>query len=409
MAIVNFKNNIENVSIKLPASKSIYNRLLILKYLYNLKFELKNPSNTDDSILLTRLLNSEKTYLNCKNAGTVIRFLTAYFAAKGESKTLFCSVRMKKRPIGELVNALRELGADIEYLKNEGFPPIKINGNKKLHSKQVEIKANESSQFLSALLMIGPALPNGLNIKVPDKIMSKPYIDMTLTLMKQNGFEIFQKGEIIEVSKFKPENSKATTIVTEPDWSAAVFWVEIVFFAKNLKVVLKNQNLNSIQGDSVIVQLALHFGILVRKSGKNIIISKSKKNADIKTDWDFKNYPDLAPALIVMLAASKTKATVRGIETLKIKESDRSNALKNELKKCNVIFTEENGYWTLDATKFKVKKYTAFKNYYDHRIAMALAPLAIFNKIVISTGKVCKKSYPDYWKHLEKAGFEIIN
>lgn len=409
MSVIKFENKIENVRIKLPASKSIYNRLLILKFLYNLNLEIKNPSDSDDSILLTRLLNSEKLFLNCKNAGTVIRFLTAYFAAKGENKILNCSQRMEKRPIGELVSVLKELGAVIEYRKNEGFPPLKINGKNKLVSKTVEIKASQSSQFLSAILMIAPSIPQGLKIKVADKIMSKPYVDMTISIMKQIGFEVKQFDNFLHVSEFSDKNNKKISIETEPDWSAAAFWIELTFLAKKLKVVLRKQNLKSIQGDSVIATWASDLGITVKEKNNEIHIFKNKKSGKIKTDWDFKNYPDLAPAVIVTLAAAKIKAKITGIETLKIKESDRSKALKNELKKCNVDFTEENGFWILDASKFKVKKNTSFKNYNDHRIAMALAPLAVLNDIKISTGNVSKKSYPDFWKDIEKAGFEIKN
>lgn len=408
MSLIKFKNDIIQTEITLPASKSIYNRLLILKNLYNLNLTITNPSDSDDSLLLEKLIISEKKNINCRNAGTVMRFLTAYYAAQGKSKLLTGSKRMQLRPIGELVRTLNKLGAKINFKIQEGFPPI-ITGNNHLASKDVSINANESSQYLSALIMIGAYLQNGLTINIEGKTMSRPYVDMTLKLMKKTGFKVNNNENKIEIFRFNNKKNDEIIIHTEADWSAAAFWFEIVLLSKNLKIYLKNLEHESVQGDAVIAVWAKEFGIIVEKANNGLLLHKSEKIIENNTIWDFKNYPDLAPALIVMLAASKVKATITGIETLKLKESDRSNALKIELKKCNVDFSENGEFWILDASKFNVKKGAFFKHYNDHRIAMALAPLAILNNIRLSTGNVCNKSYPYFWQDLKKAGFEIIN
>ena len=405
MSLISYKKNIDFADIELPSSKSIYNRVLILKHLYNLNLNIKNKSESDDGLLLEKLIISNKLILNCQNAGTVIRFLTAYIAAKGNRKILTGSKRMKQRPIEELIDALNTIGADISYRNNNGYPPVVINKSN-LFSKTINFNGSKSSQFLSALIMIGAKLKNGLIINIGKKPKSKPYIDMTVKLMKLIGFNLDADDKKIEIKEF--QNTKTINeIEIEADWSAAAFWFEIVLFSKSISVLLKKLKIESLQGDAIIAKLSEDFGLKTTKKNNGILIEKDNKPPKNNTEYDFSNYPDLAPVVIVMLAASKLKAKIKGIETLKLKESDRSLALQNELKKCNVIFKENEEYWILDATKFKLKKGTSFKNYKDHRIAMALAPLACFEDIKMKTGDVCSKSYPHFWEDLQKAGFEI--
>ncbi|MCC6721538.1 MAG: 3-phosphoshikimate 1-carboxyvinyltransferase [Bacteroidia bacterium] len=408
MSLIRYINNVVYKEIELPASKSIYNRLLIIKKLYNLELDIKNPSKSDDSLLLEKLIDKKSKIINCKNAGTVIRFLAAYFAAKNENKILGGSNRMKQRPIGELINALNNLGAKITYIDKRGFPPVCIHKSN-LYPKTVIIKGTESSQYISALIMIGAFFKGGLKIILEGTLMSKPYIDMTVNLMKLCRFEINYELNKIEISEYKSSLNQLKKIEIEADWSAAAFWYQIVLLSKNLKIKLNKLHKGSNQGDSKISEFATKFGIKTSYLNNGIMIENTDKEIENNTVWDFADCPDLAPSVIVMLSASCKKAIITGIETLKIKESNRSLALQNELKKCNVKFTEKESIWELDASNFRLIKNTTFKNYNDHRIAMALAPLAIIKEIKIKTGNVCNKSYPDFWHDLKKAGFEIID
>ena len=389
-----------NIELDLPASKSIHNRALILDALYTLNLEITNPSNSGDSVLLQSLLKSKNETLNCENAGTVFRFLVAYFSVQNKSVTLTGSQRMMSRPIADLVTALREIGAEIKYLDQEGFPPIKISGGLK-NGGSVTIKGNTSSQFISALAMIGPKLAGGLKISIEGQIFSRPYIEMTVELMQILGFEITFETNVITAKPWKGYR-KIENFEVEPDWSAVAFWFQIIAFANNANVFFKRLKTQSLQGDSVLVKWAEKLGLKMTETSKGILLEKSTIPILNDTHWDFTKYPDLAPSVIVLLSAFKLKATFHGLESLKIKESDRTLALHTELKKCKVSFEELHNEWVLNATDFELTENTIFENYNDHRIAMAFACLSFIKPIRMENLATVNKSYPDFWEHLSK-------
>ncbi len=404
---LDFNNKDFDIKINLPASKSIHNRVLILDALFNLNLEIINPSNSADSLLLQSLLKSKSKTLNCENAGTVFRFLTAFYAVGDKSKVLTGSERMLKRPVGDLVKALRSLGVREGFLLKEAFPesfpeseifpPIKISGGLK-KGGSVTINGQTSSQFISAIAMIGPKLEGGLQIIIEGKISSKPYIEMTIKLMQNFGFDI-EFTENIIIAKQWNGVSKIKTIEIEPDWSAVAFWFQLISLSNKGKVLLEKLKIRSIQGDSVLAQWAEMLGIKLTEKPEGILLEKSSIPIPNNTEWDFTNYPDLAPSIIVLISALKLRARFKGLDSLKIKESDRTLALQTELKKCKVVFEEKNNEWILDASNFELIENTTFENYNDHRIAMALACLAIIKPIEMNNPETVNKSYPDFWKH----------
>ena len=391
---------IEPLFIELPASKSIQNRAVILKNFYYPELKFINPSDSADSVLIEKLIQSEDTELNCDNAGTVIRFLTSYFACKeGVTKILTGSERMKSRPIGELVDVLKQLGADIKYLETPGFPPIKIEG-KKLKGGQIAISGEISSQFITSLILIAPNLENGLSIEITGKTASESYIQLTVSLMKSLGFNIDYNQNVIEI---KPEYEalKVPTLEIEPDWSAVAFWLQIIAFSKNGAVHLNKLKNHSIQGDSILQDWIGMLGLKYKFTETGLLLEKSEIPVLNNTFWNLINYPDLAPSLIVLLSALKLNAEFSGLETLKTKESDRTKALSNELKKCNVVFTQNNERWILNASNFKLNENTHFESYSDHRIAMAFAALNVLTPVKISNLNCVVKSYPGFWNDLD--------
>ena len=394
-----------DIEIDLPASKSIHNRVLILDRLYDLGLTIKNPSDSGDTKLLETLLNSEENTLNCENAGTVLRFLTAYFSVKNTDVTITGSSRMLERPVDDLVNALNQLGANIHYIEKTGFPPILIHDGMQKGGK-VMTRGNKSSQFISALCMIGPYLENGLEILIEGEISSRPYIEMTIKLMQYLGFDIH-----FEDNKIKAEHWNKVVAITEieiePDWSAVGFWFQIIALSKNSKIFLKRLKSTSIQGDSILINWAGMLGLKLSEQPGGILIERSNEQIINNSNWDLKNYPDLAPSIIVLLSASKRRATFKGLESLKIKESDRTLALQTELKKCGVKLEQDKDEWVLDATGFELKEGTIFENYNDHRIAMALATLAFIKPIKMENPETVGKSYPGFWKDLQFGNLEI--
>jgi 3-phosphoshikimate 1-carboxyvinyltransferase len=388
-----------NIEIDLPASKSIHNRVIILNALYDLNLEITNPSNSGDSLLLQKLLKSKSDIMDCENAGTVFRFLTAYFSVKNEAVTLTGSQRMQSRPIAELVNSLKELGTEIDYFDKKGFPPIKIFGGL-TNGGSVNINGGISSQFISALAMVGPKLESGLEIIMEGQISSKPYIEMTVKLMQSLGFDIqFINNRIIT----KPWNrtTQLKSIEIEPDWSAVAFWLQIASISNDGKAFFKRLKTQSIQGDSVLYDWASKLCLRFTETNEGLLLEKTTQPIENNTHWDFTNYPDLAPSIIVLLSVAKKIAVFTGLESLKIKESDRTLALQTELKKCCVDLIENNSEWILDASKFELQDNTLFENYDDHRIAMALATLAFIKPIQMKNLEAVNKSYPDFWEHLK--------
>lgn len=397
--------------IALDGSKSISNRALIIQALCTDSFEIAHLSTSRDTQILQKLLLSKETVLDAGAAGTTFRFMTAYLALKAGTQVLTGSQRMKMRPISVLVDALRQLGASIEYLEKEGYPPLKIGSPQIGNTNQLKISANVSSQYISALLMIAPSLPSGLILHLSDKIVSRPYIEMTLNLMTYFGIEYKWNNNFIEIL---PQKYIAKDFKVEADWSAASYYYSIAAFSESVDLQLNNLWQNSVQGDSVIAQIMEQFGVLTIFNENGIRLQKSNTPVTRSFEWDFIKCPDIAQTLAVICAGLGTKGVFTGLETLRIKETDRIAALHDELEKIDVSFSETDTppgsdfgkeYFLVDG-KSKVDS-PLFKTYEDHRMAMAFAPLAIFGKILIEDPFVVEKSYPEFWNDLSKIGFLV--
>ncbi len=391
-------------SVQITGSKSESNRLLLLQALYP-EFKLKNVSNSDDSNLMTNALSSDSEVVDIHHAGTAMRFLTAYFSIQeGRETVLTGSKRMKERPIKILVEALQELGAQISYEENEGFPPIRIKG-KKLVKNRVSLKANVSSQYISALLLIGSKLENGIELNLEGEITSIPYIKMTLSLLDEIGVEsTFQNNTII----VKPitQSPKPKTLTVESDWSSASYYFSIAALsAVGTEITLAAYKQNSLQGDSVLVDIYKHFGVSTVFNKNTITLKKEKSNLE-PLSLDLKNAPDIAQTIAVTCFALGIPCDLIGLHTLKIKETDRLVALKTEIEKLggDVKITDKSLH--LAASK-DVKPMVSIATYNDHRMAMAFAPLALKTPIIIEDAMVVSKSYPTFWEDLKAIGFAV--
>ncbi len=393
-------------SVKITGSKSESNRLLLLQALYP-EFELANVSNSDDSCLMTDALASYSEVVDIHHAGTAMRFLTAYFSIQeGRETILTGSKRMKERPIKILAEALQDLGADISYVENEGFPPIKIKG-KKLNKYQVTLKANVSSQYISALLLIASKLENGLELTLEGEITSVPYINMTLSLLDEIGVESSFIGNVITV---KPNTKKlaSKTLTVESDWSSASYYFSLAALSEaGTEITLSSYKENSLQGDSVLVDIYKHFGVKSVFSGNSLTLKKETSNL-LPLSLDLKNAPDIAQTIAVTCFALGISCDLKGLHTLKIKETDRLVALKTEIEKLggSVIITDKSLH--LSASK-NIKELVSIATYNDHRMAMAFAPLALRVPIIIEDAAVVSKSYPTFWDDLKSIGFQITS
>ena len=392
--------------IDLAGSKSINNRALIIRALCNEDFPIQRMANAKDTETLQRLLASKSDVLDAGPAGTTFRFMTAFLSLQEGTQTLTGSERMKQRPIGVLVEALRTLGANIEYLENDGYPPLKIHTPNPLTVNQLSIPASVSSQYISALLMIAPTLENGLELTLTGKIVSRPYIQMTLNLMAYFGVNHEWKGNMISV---KPQKYQPREFTVEADWSAASYYYAIAAFANDdLDLQLDGLFENSVQGDAVIAKIGEHFGIQSQFNETGVRLTKVKNHIPSDFNYNFLECPDIAQTLAVICGGLGVKGEFSGLETLKIKETDRVAALNAELAKAKVNFEELSfdtckieGKATFDATP-------QFPTYEDHRMAMAFAPLAMLHEVLIEAPKVVEKSYPDFWKDLESLMFECF-
>ena len=364
-----------------------------------------NISEAADTVTLNNILSRNSPKLvDIGPAGTAMRFLTAFYAVKDSEHTLTGSARMKQRPIGILVDALRTLGADIQYLEKEGFPPLKIKGPLSQKTKEVGIKGNISSQYISALLLIAPKLELGLNLVIEGELTSKPYVEMTLAMMEQAGIKHSWKDNVITIEK---QTFNKSVINVEPDWSAASYWYAIAALSEDAQLFLPGLNGYSLQGDSMITEIMANFGISSQFKDGGVFLLKEPKKLERKI-FDFKECPDLAQTVIVCCAALGHEATFTGLETLKIKETDRVNALQTELLKIGVKLIEKNQIYKLDCSGLDLNKKIKIATYDDHRMAMAFAPLAlVMPELEIEDHLVVEKSYPDFWKHLGIAGFNI--
>jgi 3-phosphoshikimate 1-carboxyvinyltransferase len=406
MDITLHKSHIDNRQshITITGSKSESNRLLLLKALYP-EFTLENISNSDDSNLMTQALISNSDIIDIHHAGTAMRFLTAFLSIQeGKEVIITGSQRMKERPIKILVDALNELGADISYVENEGFPPLRIKG-KKLTENKVSLEANVSSQYISALLLIASRLENGLELTLKGSITSIPYIKMTLALLDDIGIETSFVGNIITI---KPSTKKlnAKTLVVESDWSSASYYFSIVALCDvGTEITLSSYKENSLQGDSVLVDIYEHFGVVSAFRDNTVALKKTAVNPE-PLNLDLRNAPDIAQTIAVTCFGLGIACDLTGLHTLKIKETDRLVALKTEIEKLGgtVRITDESLHLSPATT---IKRNVPIATYHDHRMAMAFAPLALKTDLIIEDANVVSKSYPTFWEDLESLGFKI--
>lgn len=385
----------------LPASKSISNRALIINALSGGQAVLDNLSDANDTQLMLRLVNSNSDTIDVEDAGTTMRFLTAYFAVTGKQKSLTGTHRMKERPIGILVDALRSLGCEIQYLDKDGFPPHRTIGFTGQKTDALEIRGDVSSQYISALMMIAPILPNGLQLKLTGKVGSRPYIEMTASLMRQFGADLSFTDDtvIVKSKKYKP-----SSLIVESDWSAVSYWFAFAALAEQAEIFLPRLQPDSWQGDRVITEIMSKLGVSSAFENGLLKLSKIKEASSIS--WDFTHCPDLAQTVAVICAAKGISGRFTGLESLRIKETDRIAALQNELRKIGGDLIEGKDEWAL-VPSHKLPAKASFETYKDHRMAMAFAPLATLMEVEIDNAEVVRKSYPKFWKDMESFGFVI--
>ena len=397
-------NNLLNSHIKITGSKSESNRLLLLKALYP-KITIKNLSNSDDASVMNRGIRLKEGKVDIHHAGTAMRFLTAFFASQeGANVTLTGSKRMQERPIKILVDALKNLGADINYLGNEDFPPLRIKG-RNLNKHKVSLPADISSQYISALLLIAPSLEKGLELELVGKITSVPYIKMTLGLLGQIGVKSSFEGN--KVSILPKKSVSRLTLTVESDWSSASYFYSIAALSDiGTQISLSSYRKDSLQGDSILKEIYKHFGVRTEFKEDSIILFKDNPHQLNAVECDLANAPDLAQTLAVTCFGLGIGCDLTGLHTLKIKETDRLVALKNELSKLGAKIAVTNNSLTLESSN-NINSGAAIDTYNDHRMAMAFAPLALKAAIVINDAEVVSKSYPDFWKDLKQLGFRI--
>ena len=392
-------------TIYLNSSKSESNRLLIIKALSEKEITIKNLSKANDSVLLKNLLESENLVVwDAQDAGTSFRFLTSFLAIKKEHVVLSGTERMKQRPVKVLVDALNKIGAEILYLENEGFPPIYVKGKINQVKNKLDIPGDISSQYISSLLLIAPLLEKGIEINIEEPFYSRPYVNMTLNLMNSFGIKSEVKGNKISI---KNQEFSSGSYIVESDWSAASYWYSILSISDNINnLTLQGLKKKSNQGDSVISELMKSFGVNTQYKEDGIVLTKIKFDTE-EIELDFRDCPDLAQTILVVAAYHKIKLKVSGVESLKIKETDRLLAMKNELKKIGCDFYEEGNYWLLEKRRREIDDELSIDTYKDHRMAMAFAPLASKKSMIINDPDVVVKSYPTYWEDLKKVGFII--
>lgn len=403
-------------TIKLPASKSISNRALVIYALSGGSVLPENLSDCDDTEVMIRALCDMPEEINIKAAGTAMRFMTAYLSVlDGHCHTLTGTERMKHRPIGLLANALRHLGADISYLGEEGFPPLRIRGQE-LQGGLLEIPGNVSSQYISALLMIGPVLKNGLTLRLTGSIISRPYIDLTLSVMHQFGAEA--EWTDIDTIQVAPVPYKERSYYIESDWSAASYWYEMMALSQNEDDEVRLEGLmdGSRQGDSSVRYIFSLLGVKTTfgttEPGKPTTVTLRRNGHRVpRLDYNFVNSPDLAQTFVVCCAVMGVPFHFRGLSTLKIKETDRIKALKTEMRKLGFVLSEGDGtelIWSGERCEPDLEP--GIDTYEDHRMALAFAPAAFrIRGLKINQPQVVSKSYPRYWDDLEAAGFCIMH
>ena len=430
-------------TIQLTGSKSESNRALILNALSGGRVRVKNLSSADDTVTLASVLEevgktesrkdrkveaptgdasglpdsptsglpnfptSGLRTVNIGPAGTAMRFLTAYFAVTGTEVVLTGTERMKQRPIGILVDALRSLGAEIEYVEKDGFPPLQFKSSFSQKIDKISIKGDISSQFITALLLVAPSLPQGLELTIEGELTSRPYVEMSLSMLEEAGITHNWNDSVITIA---PQEFKDSEITIEPDWSAASYWYSIAALSVEGSVTLPYLKKDSLQGDSRITEIMENFGIYTEFTAEGLKLERRDTPLSLTRPnlpnalgkfFDLKDCPDLAQTVIVCAAALGVNATFTGLETLKIKETDRIAALQNELAKIGVQLNEDNENYHLDCSGLHFPDKISISTYEDHRMAMAFAPLALkIDKLEIEEPQVVGKSYPMFWEHL---------
>ena len=388
-----------NIEINLPASKSISNRALILNALSYSPYDIENLSDSDDTRVMVRVFDSNDTKFDIGAAGTAMRFLTAFLAKTVGEWQITGSERMKNRPIRILVDALNQLGARIEYLEKEGYPPLKILGSA-LTGGEISLNGSVSSQYISALMMIAPYMQNGLKITLEGKIISKPYIIMTQKMMAEFGVSADFTGNIIDI---KPQTYSPTRFRVESDWSAASYWYEILSLAGKGKIHLKGLKKESYQGDCKVAELFEQLGVKTEFDKDGVIISANNKPETPCFEYDFTNEPDLTQTFAVSCCLKEIPFTFSGLQSLKIKETNRIAALINELGKLGyVLYEPAEGQLAWNGERCVATENPVIATYDDHRMAMAFAPAALFQPLTIEHPEVITKSYPGFWKDLSK-------
>ncbi len=399
-AICNLK-----AEISITGSKSETNRLLLLQALFS-NISLANTSNSDDSEVMQKALKGNGEIVDIHHAGTAMRFLTAYFAVnEGREVVLTGSPRMKERPIKVLVEALQQLGAQISYENEEGYPPIRITGQK-IKKNKVSIPANVSSQYISALLLVAPKLQNGIEITLVGEITSVPYIKMTLALLTEIGVETSFEGNTLTVKPLTT-NLKPKTLTVESDWSSASYFFSLVALSNEATVSLSSYKKNSLQGDSALVEIYSKMGVETHFEENKITLVKQPNFILETLTLDLNNTPDIAQTIVVTCLGLGIGCHLTGLHTLKIKETDRLEALRIEMTKLGANISVTNDSLTLEPAT-KINPNVKIATYNDHRMAMAFAPLALKVPIIIENAEVVSKSYPDFWVDMARLGFQTI-
>ena len=391
--------------IVLPSSKSICNRALIIHALAGGTCLPDNLSDCDDTRVMLQALQTMPPTIDIRAAGTAMRFLSAYLSITEGTHVITGTARMQQRPIRILVDALRALGAQIDYAGNEGYPPLRITG-KKLKGGKIALPGNVSSQYISALLMIAPMLEEGLILTLTGEVVSRPYIDLTLQLMRDFGAKAEWKGEnCLEVA---PQPYRSIHYTIESDWSAASYWYEMAAMSREAVITLPGLYKNSFQGDAKVADLFRELGVDTCYQDHKVILTKNGHRCQ-RMEYDFVNQPDLAQTFVVTCALLDIPFRFSGLQSLKIKETDRMAALIAEMKKLGYVLTETDGsVLSRDGMRCNAKAKPAIDTYEDHRMAMAFAPAALcLKEIFINEPHVVSKSYPHYWENLLTAGFGI--
>lgn len=392
-------------SVQLPASKSISNRALILNALSYSPYEIQNLSDCDDTEVMVKALNSNARDFDIKAAGTAMRFLTAFLSKVVGEWTITGTERMKNRPIKILVDALNALGGKVEYMEREGYPPLRIFGSA-LQGGEISLSGGVSSQYISALLMIAPLMENGLTLFLEGNIISKPYIHLTLQLMELFGVKAEWNGQVIKV---QPQEYNPIRFTVESDWSAASYWYSMMALSKNAEIELSGLFKNSLQGDAAGAKLFARLGVGTTFTDRGVVLKRTGNLAK-KLVYNFVNEPDLAQTFVVTCVFLNIPFRFTGLQSLKIKETDRIEALKTELRKLGYILTDSNdSILEWNGERCEPEDNPVIATYEDHRMAMAFAPAALVRPegIEIADPEVVTKSYPRYWEDLKAAGFII--